>query len=175
MRKIMTLLYKIGMKNILTTTLLFVTSLVFSQNCSICGDWTGRYGKYNDDDSFEYVKIIIRIKQNGDNAFSVRVKRIFDNGNIIYEDKFEIDYDTTKPNEMFFSEQLGEAYANGICDNKYKYNQIRTFELYEAKFNNNEMTVKFFFRLVYYEDWYVCCHYDREPTIVRLFKDDDDW
>lgn len=175
MRKIMTLLYKIGMKNILTTTLLFVTSLVFSQNCSICGDWTGRYGKYNDDDSFVHVKINIRIKQNGDNAFSVRVKKIFDDGRIIYDDKFEIDYDTTKPNEIFFSEQIGEEYVNGICDNKYKYNQIRTFELYEAKFNNNEMTVKFFFRLVYYEDWYVSCQEESRSTIVRLFKDDDDW
>lgn len=64
------------MKRILLILVLFACSSIcaYAQDCQICGDWQGSYYDYYNGMEYGNIKVVIRIKPNGD-SFIVSLSR----------------------------------------------------------------------------------------------------
>lgn len=139
---------------------------VFSQECSICGDWQGIYSE----EGVGNIKIIIRIKANGDD-YIVRLKRIYPNGSVEYEnfEEYTINVAQDDPNWLWWQKKIREDETSGsfrkairymdtdqiFYDNEF-YDKTEVYKRYNVKITGNKMV---------HEDW---IGYDRMRKIDNL-------
>lgn len=166
-----------------------------AQECAVCGDWQGVYTE----EGVGNVKIIIRVKQNGnDGDYIVRLKRIYPNGKVEYEnfEEYTINVSKNDPNLLWWQKKLREDDTPGtfrkamrymdteeiVYDNSAYYDRTEIYKRYNIKVTGNKMV---------HEDWvgYDRMHHIDSPpgeyfrtgtenfsikTYV-LYKDDSDW
>ena len=158
------------MKRILFLLTFFAMSLRYlsAQECPLCGDWQGSYYGYYVDNrnekNQEYgnIKIIIRIKRNGD-SFIVRKKTIYPDGRAVYDDNHTVQYNPDKPDLIIWSHLFDTDYEKGMKWGSY-YDKINYFDAGQVTLDGGLLNHKWWTQLEYYHSTTFINEYGMEET-----------